>query len=275
MKVSVIIPTYKDLVALELILDALKLQTYKNFEVVVAEDDNAEDTKAFLKQYSHLDISHVCHENIANRKTIIQNKAVAQATGEYLIFIDGDVIPYKNFIKNQVQIAAKKVVLSGRRVNLNKYISISLRKKNIKAIVIEKFYWLFALYFIFDRNVRYEQGFSINPTGWIYKKFIKNRVRNTEIIGCNFSCYKEDFVAINGFDEAYGESRIGDDIDLTWRFKAAGYKLVSSINIANVFHLFHKKISVQKDWTEERTMLKNNKEKSLFFCQDGLNKYMQ
>jgi cellulose synthase/poly-beta-1,6-N-acetylglucosamine synthase-like glycosyltransferase len=275
MFVSVIVPTYKDVQALELILDALKLQTYKNFEVIVAEDDDAQETKAFLQKYTILNIIHVYHEDVANRKTVIQNKAVVKARGEYLIFIDGDVIPYKNFIKNQLEIAAKKVVLSGRRVNLNSKISKMLRLGEIKAITIEKYYWLFSLYFMFDRNVRYEQGFSINPTGWIYKKFVKNRVRNTEIIGCNFSCYKDDFVAINGFDESYGESRIGDDIDLTWRFKAAGYKLVSSKNIANVFHLYHKKISVQKDWTEERTMLKNNKEKNLFLCKDGLNKYMQ
>jgi len=272
-KVSIIIPVYKDLVALDLILQSLSEQSYKDIEVIIAEDDNADDTKEFLKKYTHLNLIHVFHENLGNRKTIIQNKAVLKSSGEYLIFIDGDVIPYRDFIKNQLLIAEKKVVLSGRRVNLNNKISTKLRKGKIKALTIEKFYPLFSLYFMFDRNVRYEQGFILNPEGFIYKTFIKNRIRNSEIIGCNFSCYKEDFIAINGFDESYAESRIGDDIDLTWRFKAANYKLKSSKNLANVFHLHHSKISISKDWTKERALLNYNKDRNLFICEDGLSKY--
>ena len=38
MKVSVIIAVYKDVEALELIIESLKNQTYKNFEVIIAED---------------------------------------------------------------------------------------------------------------------------------------------------------------------------------------------------------------------------------------------
>ena len=51
LKVTVLIPTYKDIVALKLILDALQYQTYTNFEIIVAEDDNSQETKDFLKNY--------------------------------------------------------------------------------------------------------------------------------------------------------------------------------------------------------------------------------
>ncbi len=270
MKVSVIIPVYKDLVALGLILQSLMEQSYKNFEVVIAEDNDAEETKEFIKQYTYLDIVHVSHEDLENRKTVIQNKAILQASGEYLIFIDGDVVPYKNFIENQILIAQEGVVLSGRRVNLNSKISTMLRQGKLKASTIERFYILFAFYFMFDRNVRYEQGFLIDPKGFFYGIFLKNRVRNSEIIGCNFSCFKEDFVAINGFDESYIESRIGDDIDLTWRFKAANYKLKSSKNLANVFHLHHFKKSGGKDVSNERDLMNRQKKNNEYICKNGL-----
>ena len=54
MLVSLIIPTYKDVEALSLILDALVIQTYTDFEVIVAEDDNSLEVAHYLKKYNFL-----------------------------------------------------------------------------------------------------------------------------------------------------------------------------------------------------------------------------
>ena len=43
MRVSIIIAIYKDLEALQLIIDSLKRQSYTNFEVIVAEDNNSKE----------------------------------------------------------------------------------------------------------------------------------------------------------------------------------------------------------------------------------------
>ncbi|MFY9082810.1 glycosyltransferase, partial [Aliarcobacter butzleri] len=40
MKISLIIAVYKDVESLELIIESLRNQTYKNFEVIIAEDGN-------------------------------------------------------------------------------------------------------------------------------------------------------------------------------------------------------------------------------------------
>jgi hypothetical protein len=42
-----------------------------------------------------------------------------------------------------------------------------------------------------------------------------------------FSSYKEDMIAINGFDESYGETAVSDDMYLDWHFRAYGLKLKS------------------------------------------------
>src|ERR1051326_8993412 len=53
MLASLIIPYYKDIIALELILTALNKQSAKGqFEVIIAEDDNAAETKEFLVKIS-------------------------------------------------------------------------------------------------------------------------------------------------------------------------------------------------------------------------------
>ena len=39
-------------------------------------------------------------------------------------------------------------------------------------------------------------------------------------MGCNFSCYKQAMIDINGFDEELGNSAYASDTDLEWRFKS-------------------------------------------------------
>ena len=51
MKITVIISIYKRLDNLEVILMGLERQSFKDFEVIVSEDNDAEVTKAFIENY--------------------------------------------------------------------------------------------------------------------------------------------------------------------------------------------------------------------------------
>jgi len=276
LKVSVIIAFYKDLEALELILEALERQTYSNIEVVVAEDNNDPQTVLLLDKFrKSLDIIHNSHEDIGRTKAAAQNKAICAASGEYLIFIDGDCVPYSTFVEGHVALSAKKKVLSGRRVNVDADLSKKMRQHKLKTSIFEKYYLYYVLTdLVWRKKTHYEQGFYIKPNGTLYNKFITNKKRNVQILGCNFSCYKEDFVAINGFDESYGLSILGDDTDLNWRFVDYGATISSCKNVANVFHLDHKRPSYP-DYDPSEDLARFNKVKAehKFFCDEGLNKY--
>lgn len=274
MRVSVIIAVYKDLEALALILDAMARQTYQNLEVVVAEDNDAPSTKAFLANYSHLDIVHTFHPDVGRTKQASQNRAVCASSGDYLIFIDGDCIPYSTFVAGHVALAGKKRVLSGRRVNLPEDLSTVLRTRELMAEKLEHDYWWFALkQLIWDRESRFEQGVRLNPDGLVYRTLLARRTRNVQLLGCNFSCFKEDFVAINGFDESYGLSILGDDTDLNWRFVDYGCALRSCKNVANVFHLYHRRPIYEYDPSEDLRRFNQRKAAKLFRCEKGLSQY--
>lgn len=51
MRVSLIIAVYKDVESLSLIIQALKRQTYKNFEVIIAEDGKNIQMKEYIYDY--------------------------------------------------------------------------------------------------------------------------------------------------------------------------------------------------------------------------------
>lgn len=271
MLISIIITVYKDLEALKIVLKALQRQTYRKFEVIIAEDAEDNEIVEFIKNYnSFFEIQHISHEDVGRTKTLIQNKAIKIARGEYLIFIDGDVIPYTTFIEAQVKMAKPKQILAGRRVNLNAFVSNLLRKNKLDPLWIEKLYFIFAFYFMFDKESRYEQGFYISTNSFFYKKFLMKRKRNVSILGCNWSCFKMDFMNINGFDLDYNDSSIGEDTDLDWRFEMAGYSIVSSKNIANVLHLYHPKSDFLGGDQGRKCMLKR-KENGEYICKRGLN----
>ena len=275
LKVSLIIAFYKDLEALELIFNALRHQTYKNFEVIVAEDDEAPETKSFLAKYNDLDIVHVSHPDVGRTKAVAQNKAVCASTGEYLIFIDGDCIPYSTFIEGHLTLSAPKRVMSGRRVNLPEDLSSQLRQGLLSSGVLEKQFWRYSISnLMWKKGTHYEQGFYFNPKGFIYNSIINSKSRNTQILGCNFSCHKKDFIAVNGFDESYGASILGDDTDLNWRFVDYGATLCSCKNIANLFHLHHERPTYTYDPTEDLRRFNERKAAHLFFCEQGINQYL-
>ena len=54
-KVSVIIPAYNAAATLPRMLDAIKAQTFENFEVVVINDGSKDDTQSVLEQYQSED----------------------------------------------------------------------------------------------------------------------------------------------------------------------------------------------------------------------------
>jgi glycosyltransferase involved in cell wall biosynthesis len=273
MKVSLIIAVYKDIEALELIFETLSYQTYKNFEVIVAEDGNSKQMQECVnkaKERYDFEIKHTTQEDKGVRKARSQNNAILASSGEYIIFIDGDCLLYSTFIQGHVFLAKEGRVLSGRRIDLPQKLSQKIRNKEIFPFDIEKNIILKYFYLAFDKTVKYEQGIYINPKGIFYKLFMKNKPRNTAILGCNFSAWKKDLIALNGFDEDYGESAVSDDMDWDWRFKAYNLEIVSCKNIANMMHLWHKAHDRGDATAMVRKMLENKKNNK-FICQKGLN----
>jgi len=267
-KVSLLIPTYKDLVALELILEALEKQSYPNFEIIIAEDSEDRKTKTLLQKFNSLDIKHLSQPDRGNRKATILNKALTIVEGEYLIFIDGDTIPFSTFIEAHVLLSQSKTILCGRRVNLGESVSIDLRQKRISAYDIERQYIKNYNYLKKNGTRHYEQGLYFQPNSWIHNILVKAN-KNLHILGSNFSCFKNDFIAINGFDEDItGGSK--DDVDLEWRFIDSGCRVKSCKNSANLFHLHHERTSRTDDEAIAKKQMQANREKEQFICKNGI-----
>ncbi|MDI1233020.1 MAG: glycosyltransferase, partial [bacterium] len=197
MKVSIIIAFYKNLAALELIIKALTFQSFRNFEVIIAEDDNSTATKLFIDnliKQSEISIQHVYQtEDAGFRKNQILNRAIQISNGEFIIFIDGDCIPHKHFIKRYTEAADSKTALFGRRVMLSEKLTTLLYEtKDLKLLSL----W----YLITNKAKGLKYAFGLP---------VMKQPREIGIYGCNWGLYKQELLAINGYDEDYTTAGVG------------------------------------------------------------------
>lgn len=270
MKVSLIIPTYKDPQALRLILEALQDQTYKDFEVIVAEDDNSSETKALIESISLLyPIKHYSHDDVGNRKPKAVNASVAMSEGEYIIMIDGDTIPYSTFIEAHVRLSEPKKALCGRRVNLGDKVSHDLRAGLKKVGDVEHNFFVNYKYLKDDNSRHLEQGIYLQPDS-LFQNIVSKLDKNTHILASNFSCYKSDLMEVNGIDEALPYAPNRDDTDLEWRLIAIGVEMKSCKFSANLLHLNHPRNDRGDEGTKNLEIIHEKQKNNESRCRDGI-----
>ncbi|KLE01517.1 glycosyltransferase [Aliarcobacter butzleri] len=272
-KCSIIISVYKDTDSLDLILESLCNQTIIPDEIIISEDGNSIEMSDYVKvakeKYKKLDINHLFQEDIGWRKNIALNRAIIASKYEYLIFIDGDCVPFDDFIENHLGQATKRIVLAGKRVELGENITREIRSKKLTVSKLTNNYWLYVIKLINDKTRHLEDILHIS-----YKSFLSPYIKKevNYIIGCNWSAFKEDILEINGFDETYTLPSVGEDVDLGWRFRGLGIELKSCRYNANLVHLYHKKRFDSSQGIINNAILKKNFDANKFFCDNGIKK---
>jgi glycosyltransferase involved in cell wall biosynthesis len=265
-KVTIIVSVYKDTESLKLILNSLLNQTVNKFEIIISQDCESEEMKTLLSAYKKDDIIHLYQKDVGWRKNIALNNAVRKSTGEYLIFIDGDIIPYRDFVQKHIESITDKKILCGKRVELGSFFSKMIRKNYLNPYILEKLFYLFLPFVILDKARHIEEGIKVNKESKLEKRLNRKRPM---IIGCNFSCFKKDFIFINGFDEDYNSPSVGEDIDLTWRFQHFGIDSKSVRYLANTLHLYHPRIWDKESVKKNNKIMKKKWDNKEFICKNG------
>lgn len=266
--ITLILSVYRKTRELGILLSALTRQSHKDFDVIVADDGSGEEMESFVHDYKNrinYDIKYITQEDLGFRKNKILNKAVAGSNSDYLIFLDSDCIPHKDFIKAHFENSGENVVLVGRRVHLNKKLSNELNEELVVSDSFDRFY-LKAL----GRSIGFNSPVSTAEEGIVVKnKTLRKALsRNLHIVGCNFSVSKELLLKINGFDENYVGPGIGEDSDVEHRLKLINAEFKSVRNLAVAFHMYHPKTTESNsnyDYFHNNVKLKKE-----FYCKNGI-----
>lgn len=237
MKVSVIISTYNAPQWLEKVFWGYEFQTFSDFELVIADDGSGEPTRTLIERFkeeSSLNIQHVWHPDEGFQKSRILNKAIEAAQGDYLIFSDGDCIPRADFVQVHVREAAKGYFLSGGYFKLPMQTSLAISRPDIANGKAFDASWLMA-----HGLKKTYKLLKLTSSG------LKGRLLNlltpckATWNGHNASGWKNDLVAVNGFNEdmQYG----GQDRELGERLMNNGISGKQIRYSAICVHLDHER----------------------------------
>ena len=116
MKQTVIVSTYNQPLWLAKVLHGYLHQTFRDFELLIADDGSDQRTKEVIEAFRRVadfPVRHVWHEDRGFRKCTILNVATVQAAADYLVFTDGDCIPRKDFLATHDRLAEPGCFLSG------------------------------------------------------------------------------------------------------------------------------------------------------------------
>lgn len=225
---TLLIATYNWPEALELVFKSILQQTVPVGEILIADDGSDQRTRTVIESFrlqTTITVNHYWHEDKGFRKTIIMNEALSFAKGDYIIQIDGDIILHPHFIEDHLKEAKNGFYIKGSRSMLSENRSRQILKSKDVQI----------------HPLTSGVGSKINASRLPLLSFLfrGDKYKSNNLRGCNFSFWKQDFIAVNGYNndlEGWGH----EDIELAARLTNFGLKQRQLKLKAVCFHLFHK-----------------------------------
>lgn len=248
--ISVIISTYNSPEWLKKVLWGFNTQTYRDFEVVIADDGSRKDTFDLIEEIRKevfYPINHVWHEDNGFQKSEILNKALVACSADYVIMTDGDCIPRPDFVEQHLKFREEGYFLSGGYHKLPMDLSKGIDKEDIYSGKCFDIDWL--------KSQGMSASFKNNKVDAVgVKSMLFNLVTTTKPSwnGHNASGWKADIFAVNGFDERmqYG----GQDRELGERLVNYGIKPKQIRYSTICLHLDH-----PRGYATEESMSKNRR----------------
>lgn len=231
-----IVPIYNRLKNFRMLYKCLLTQSVQVDELIIADDGSNEEPLEYIKDLekkAEMVIKHIKHEDLGFRKARILNEAVKNSQGDILIFSDQDLIFGQDYVEEMAKVE-KRYFKMGRAANTEEEEARKIRTQlesevNYKEIImgVPKKY---------KESVKSEQK-SDEKRRLLQR--LKLKKRGIKLVGMSYSLRKEDYMAINGYDEKYFGWGYEDD-DFGNRLTAHKVKGEVLYTKEILLHLWHK-----------------------------------
>jgi glycosyltransferase involved in cell wall biosynthesis len=260
-QITLIISTYEKPGALEQVLRGVQRQTEMPGEILAADDGSGGATRQLLAQWQArlpVPLRHVWHEHLGFRKTVILNRSLAAATGDYIVLLDGDCVPHARFVADHTRLAERRFWVQGRRCFIREDVAGAFSPG---ATPLWRWILLGRL-----------KGLA--KAVWLPRPVIRRNCGQRGIIGCNMGFWRDDLLVVNGFDEEYTGWGIGEDSDIGTRLYHLGRPRKFVYGHALVYHLNHPALGrahVQASLQRLAETIRSKKTR----CERGVSQYLR
>jgi glycosyltransferase involved in cell wall biosynthesis len=204
-------------------------------------------------------LRHIWQEDIGFRAGRSRNRAIAAAKGEYIIFVDGDMVLNAHFIYDHVRAAQRGYFIQGARV-------ITGPRAGQEMLVTGALDLSFFASDIQRRRHTIRNRFL----SWLLLR--KVHVSQRAIRSCNQAYWKADLVRVNGFDErmtGWG----GEDNELAARLYNIGIRRRNLKFGGLAIHLYHRSRKPEGE-NPNHIILRTTIETRKTRCDQGLDEHL-
>ncbi|MCY1170422.1 MAG: glycosyltransferase family 2 protein [Pseudomonadota bacterium] len=255
MKISFIVLTYNRTDALLAVLRSLAGQCGAGHEVLIADDgSNPQQVDLLYKNCPAFEcpVRHVWHRDTGFTAAAARNLGAHLSTGDYLVFLDGDCVPNKGFVKAQTRLAGKGLFVNGSRVLLSERLTARVVNGEIDLLRQPAVFW-------WQARLQGDSNKLLHMLYWPWSLFrVKQGFKWHGIRSCNLAVWRQDFVAVNGFDETF-EGWGHEDADLVLRLSHQGIQRKNGFLATEVYHLWHRESQRDQESVNKQKVLQRMK----------------
>ena len=261
--ISLVVTTYNWKEALARVLDSAVRQTRLPDEVIVADDGSRADTADLVAAAAcgyPVPLRHAWQDDLGFRVGRARNLAIAAAQGEYVLFVDGDMVLERHFVADHARAARRGSFVQGSRVLTGPAFrermlshpaerptplarGVTRRRNALRSLVLS------------------DAWFALN-----------RRTTPHAIKSCNQGWWRADLVRLNGFDERM-EGWGREDVELAWRARHAGLACRQMRFAGLAYHLHHQERHQDGASPNDR-LLAETIEHGLTRCERGLDAHL-
>jgi glycosyltransferase involved in cell wall biosynthesis len=228
-EITVLMNSYNRREYLERVLFAYARQSFRDFEVIVADDGSDDGTAELVEQLRRelpFPVAYATHERQGHRRARTLNMGIRLGTAPYVLFTDCDSLPRADLLAVHIAKREPRRLLVGGYLRLSQEFSSSVEVDKARRGEYERALTPRALWRLRREHARIAINMALR------------RNYRPHNMGLNYSLWREDLLAVNGYDEnfrGWGKA----DGDVRDRLRAIGVRPKSAWAEAIIFHLWH------------------------------------
>ena len=235
-RLGVVVSTYEWPAALDAVLRGFGDQSDDAFTLVVADDGSGDGTTAVVARWRARfgeRLTHVRQPDEGFRLARVLNLGALALDAEYLVFLHGESVPRRHFVRAVRSCAVPGWFVAGRRIDLSEGLTTRVLSQSVPVHRWGMIDWLrvrkeVAPLMSLTRRDRRRVGASALP------EFVPVDRTYGYLLGVR----RSDFECVNGYDmrfEGWGE----EDVDIAVRLRRLGLRCGHAGHDATLIHLWH------------------------------------
>jgi glycosyltransferase involved in cell wall biosynthesis len=224
---TLIVTTFNWPAALELTLKSIARQSRAPDEIIVADDGSGPETAQVVERWKGrlgAPVQHLWQPHEGFRLARSRNRAIAAASGDYLMIVDGDMVLHRHFVADHLNAARPGSFIQGVRLLTEG--TTAQRMLHEGSLDLH----------VFSSGIRRRRHAVRNLA--LSRLLFWERTGQSAIRGCNQAYWKSDLLHVNGFNEAFvGWGR--EDNEIAARLYNVGVRRRNLKFQALAIHLHH------------------------------------